>query len=222
MNETLIQALVAPAITTVLGAAFALVRQWWQSRDREQRQRRDLAQAREEIAFIEAWWTARDKIMAPGAEDDDNGARARASAELDSAHHLARRSAEAARHHRQPPTLRQVISRVTLLPRATGWGTLATVLLYWPSLLWALAWAVVGSQLTVQDGLTVGVLTLAVFMIIALGLLPVILVRMLTIHVDQSRAAHLELLAAQSKHRASPSDLDAPSRHAVRGSRPAA
>jgi hypothetical protein len=190
VNSELIALVLGPVITAVIGGIGVVVHHWWQGHDRIHRAKRDLSQARDEVAFIEAWIAAEGRL---GSETTRTGLRERALADLEAAYSLANQSTAIARSHPEPLSLKRLVLELLLIPLGTVIGKIAR-LAYWLSLLWTLIWAGVGVDTTLQGTNGSGTdIALALFMIVAVGVIPAWIVRVFVVWIDRWYAGRRDL-----------------------------
>jgi hypothetical protein len=169
MDRELLAALLGPVSTALLAAFGIWLREWRQRRDRDQRRRRALTEAREEVAFIEAWVKTHE-LVAPA--DTHERVHMRAHQDLERAYTVLAGSLAAAPIDDEPFTLRRLLRSLLLLrPLETNRAKAARVV-YYLSLAWAAIWAAVGTDQTVKEDFTPTGIFVAILVILVFGVAP--------------------------------------------------
>jgi Flp pilus assembly protein TadB len=144
--EQLVTALLAAVITALLTAFGVWLKDRLQHRDEQHRRRIALADAREQVGFIQAWMEVHDRVAPDSLHEQ---ARARAQWDLQQAYATASRSLAVPTDEREPFTVRRMVTSLLLLQLRTGQAKVARVIYYF-GLAWALTLAAAGTDITAQ------------------------------------------------------------------------
>jgi hypothetical protein len=169
MDRELLTALLGPLVTGFLAALGVWLKDWRQRRDDEQRRRRTLSHAREQVGFIQAWVEAHQRVAPASAHEQ---ARTQAQLDLEQAYAAVARSLAVPMEEREPITLGKLVGSLLLLRRLrTKWAKAARVIYYF-GLAWAGLWAAVGADQTVEQDFTPTGVLVAIVMILVFGVAP--------------------------------------------------
>jgi hypothetical protein len=197
---TLATLLIPPLLTAFLAAVGVWLRDSRERRDQDKERSRVLTQVQEEISVI-ASWIAAYELVSSGSEEQEK-AKARAKGDLDLAYSRLEETLAASRGLEGRITFKQLAQTMLLVGRLdTGVGKFLQVM-YYAALIWAALWAAVGTSVTLSSQITFENVTLAVVMIVVVGVLPALGFYHLAIRADRWRARKLNSLG-MARHVAS-------------------
>lgn len=202
MGEIVLSGLVAPVLTSLLAALVTSLGERHQQRDREDRTRRAVAQALQQVTFIEAWLRTHERV-AP--EDAHSEAVRRSREHLNSAYRAVEDSLDNSPLDVRARSIGEVFRSALLVQPLSTSKARRNRAYYYLALCWVAIWSATGWAETEQEPgpVTAGDVAISIAMVIVFSLVPAVWLRARVLRLqreatpDRSAPSPHEAYAAQ-------------------------
>ena len=184
MSEIVLSGLVVPILTSLLATLVTSLSERHQQRDREDRLRRAIAQAQEQVTFIDTWLRAHERV-AP--EDAHRDAVLRSREHLGKAYQVLELSLESSPLDAHARSIGEVLRSVLLLQPLSTTKARRNRVYYYIALCWVVVWSATGWAATAQEPgpVTAGDVAISIAMVIVFSLVPAIAFRVRVLRLER-------------------------------------